>query len=87
MEKLKLELHHKVAEIKEKDNIIRSLEDEYESNSEESNEEDDIGQNIIKDQHMLIGSGQFGTLFEVREGMEEEAKSLRKEWTSKLQRK
>ena len=42
---------------------------------------------MAKKQNVLIGRGHFGKLFEVREGMEEEADSLRKEWRNKLKQK
>ena len=66
---------------------VISLEDEDGSTSEESDAEDEIGLERSKDKDMLIGSGHFGKLFEVREGIEEEADSLRTEWRSKLKRK
>ena len=87
LDKLKLELESKVAEIQEKYDIIRSLEDEEERTSEESEAEDEIGLENGKEQNVLIGRGHFGKLFEVREGMEEEADSLRKEWRNKLKQK
>ena len=40
LDELKLELENKVAEIREKDDIIRSLEDEEKSTAEESDAED-----------------------------------------------
>ena len=84
LDKLKRELESKVAEIQEKDDIIRSLEDEEESTSDESGAEDEISLENGKEQNVLIGRGHFGKLFEVREGMEEEANSLRNEWRNKL---
>ena len=85
--KLKLELELKVAEIKEKEEIINTMKKEDEGTSEESDEDEEIDQDNRKDQHMLIGRGHFGKLFEIREGMEDEAESLRKEWRSNLKRK
>ena len=64
-------------EIEEKDKIIHQLEDEddYSTDESDDNKED---QNIK--QGMLIGRGHFGKEFQVREGMEKEAISLRNEW-------
>ena len=62
---------------KKKDKIIKRLgnEDEY---STDDYEEIDKEKNIKLG--MLIGQGHFGKVFQVREGMEEAAKTLRKEW-------
>ena len=76
---LKEELDKKVEEIKSKDLIIKRLEDDNESSSESSDE--DV--TVKKKPGLIVGQGYFGKHFEPREGMEEEAEALRKEWRSK----
>ena len=77
LQKLKQQLEEKSIEIEEKDKIKQQLEDEddYSTDESDDNKED---QNIK--QGMLIGRGHFGKEFQVREGMEKEAISLRNEW-------
>ena len=76
--------------IEEKDKIIKSLEDEDQddnSTEERGDEDDKIDNDGSKDEGLLLGSAHFGKELHVKEGMEEESKSLRKEWKRKLKLK
>ena len=86
LEVLKAELEKKDVEIREKDELIKGLEDD-DVTTDESDEEDDILINKSVNKSKMIGSGHFGKQFEVRKGMEEEAESLRMEWRRNQKRK
>ena len=76
-----LVFENKVAEIKEKETMIRNLEEDQESCSDCSEDKDERG--FRKEDHendLIIGHGYFGKIFEARDGMEEEAENLRREW-------
>ena len=91
LEELKNQIERQDSEIKKRDTIIKSLEDKEESYTEESDDEEDesdaeedVSDNDnTENQTLLLGSGYFGKEFVVREGMEEEANSLRNEWRHK----
>ena len=94
LESMKAQIKEKDGEISEKDTIIKRLQDELDYSTEGSddqnntNEDDnDESTNANENTGLIIGSGQFGKAFEVRPGMEDEAKALREEWKRKQKRK
>ena len=83
IQKLQNQLERKNVEIEEKDKIIKRLEDEDEYSTDDSDDYEEIEKEKNIKQGMLIGQGHFGKVFQVREGMEEAAKTLRKEWNQR----
>ena len=79
--KLRKNLENKDAEIKEKETMIRNLEEDQESGSDYSEDEDErVFRKEDHENDLIIGHGHFGKIFEARDGMEEEAENLRREW-------
>lgn len=84
LERFKMELKKKNKEIEDKNEIIKSYEeDEYSSSNHDSEDEENHDKEVearSNNPGLVIGNGNFGMAFEVREGMEEEATALRQEW-------
>ena len=94
LESMTAQIKEKNIEISEKDAIIKRLQDELDYSTEESDDENnadeddsDVRTNANQNAGLTIGSGRFGKEFEVRPGMEDEAKALREEWKQKQKRK
>ena len=79
---LKSEIVRKEKFLKEKDIIIKWLLTQFEDDNiwTDTIESADDNKDTVND--LKLGEGRFGKELEVREGMEEEAKALRKEWRS-----
>ena len=91
IERFKKEVRRKDEEIREKNEIIKNYEEEennFSDKQSEDEEDKDQGKYTRKgpkvNQGLVIGHGHFGKDFEVREGMEDEANTLRKEWTDNM---
>ena len=78
-------MQKKEKEIKSKEEIIKSFEEEEDSSTDEESQDDEKGEDhrLTEASSLTIGQGYFRKEFEVRDGMEEEAASLRREWTNK----
>ena len=79
---LKSEIDRKDKVLKEKDIIIKGIVKQVEDDNVWTNtiESADDYKDTVND--LKLGEGRFGKELEVREGMEEEAEALRKEWRS-----
>ena len=61
--------------------MIRNLEEDQESDLDYGEDEDErVSRKEDHENDLIIGHGHFGKIFEAREGMEEEAENLRREW-------
>ena len=83
VKQFKIELKSKEKEINDKEEIIQRLEDEGDSSSDEESqdEEKEDNKSLKEKTGLAIVQGHFGKEFIVREGMEEEAATLRREWS------
>ena len=79
---LKSELVRKEKKLKEKDIIIKRLVKQFEDDPILTDTIESADDNKDTANDLKLGEGRFGKELEVREGMEEEAEALRKEWRS-----
>ena len=82
LEIMKAQIQQKDEEIREKVTIIQSLQAEQDYSTDESDDEDgtdedddDTSTTTNENTGLTIGGGYFGKLFEIRPGMEAEAKA------------